>query len=62
MKLFTGADDRLRIKEIQPLAHDDFVMSATSQLIKYNDNTRAVVVYIHGFNTSFEEAAHVPHK
>jgi esterase/lipase superfamily enzyme len=56
-KLFTGGDDRLTLKEVQQLDSPEFIMSIKSELAKYDDNSRSALVYIHGFNTSFEEAA-----
>ncbi len=56
-RLSTGLDDELVLQEVKPLSRDDFLSGISSELSKFSDDKKAIVIYIHGFNTSFNEAA-----
>lgn len=50
-------DDRLRMEEVLPLTEDGFLKDVRDILAKQNLSDRSVLVYIHGYNVTFEEAA-----
>lgn len=56
-RLLTGVDDRLALDPAVVLSEDAFVRDVHSFLAGLNPSDRNVLVYIHGFNTSFDEAA-----
>ena len=47
----------LSVKELMPLAEGDFLEDIRKTLLKEKLSDRSILVYIHGFNNSFEEAA-----
>jgi esterase/lipase superfamily enzyme len=53
----TGRDDRLKLVELERLAGDLFWTSVRTALAERDMGSRDAVVFIHGFNVSFEEAA-----
>jgi len=56
-RLLTGVDDRLTLDPATALSEDAFVRDVRSFLARLDPSDRNVLVYIHGFNTSFDEAA-----
>jgi esterase/lipase superfamily enzyme len=56
-RLLTGVDDRLTLDPATALSEDAFVRDVRSFLGTLDPADRNVLVYIHGFNTSFDEAA-----
>jgi len=52
-----GSDDRLSVKEFIPLTEDNFIKDVSATLSNEALYDRSILVYIHGFNVSFEEAA-----
>lgn len=56
-RLLTGVDDRLTVDPATVLSEDAFVRDVRGFLAKLDPRDRNVLVYIHGFNTSFDEAA-----
>lgn len=50
-------DDRLWVKEVVPLTEDSFLNDIRDTLTKQNPSDRSLLVYIHGYNVTFEEAA-----
>jgi esterase/lipase superfamily enzyme len=56
-RLLTGVDDRLTLDPATVLSEDAFVRDVRSFLGTLDPADRNVLVYIHGFNTSFDEAA-----
>lgn len=58
-KLLTLTDDRLRLQQgsLQLLAEDIFWANVHQSLQEHEPNERAALVFIHGFNVSFEDAA-----
>jgi esterase/lipase superfamily enzyme len=53
----TGTDDRVRLIQLQTLAEEAFWQSIRDELAKEAESDRAALVYLHGFNVSFETAA-----
>jgi esterase/lipase superfamily enzyme len=56
-RLLTGVDDRLTLDPATVLSEGAFVRDVRSFLATLDPADRNVLVYIHGFNTSFDEAA-----
>jgi len=56
-RLLTGVDDRLTLDPATVLSEDAFVRDVRTFLATLDPSDRNVLVYIHGFNTSFDEAA-----
>ena len=56
-RLLTGVDDRLTLDPAVALSEDAFVRDVRKFLDTLDPADRNVLVYIHGFNTSFDEAA-----
>jgi len=56
-RLLTGVDDRLELDPATALSADAFVRDVRTFLGTLDPADRNVLVYIHGFNTSFDEAA-----
>ena len=51
-------DDHLKLRKISPLDSDgDFLDSLREELAAQTEAERGVLVYLHGYNTTFEEAA-----
>ncbi len=55
-RLLSGVDDRIKVEPATVLAEDAFVRDVRSFLAGLDPADRNVLVYIHGFNTSFDEA------
>jgi esterase/lipase superfamily enzyme len=56
-RLLTGVDDRLTLDPATVLSEDAFARDVRGFLGSLDPADRNVLVYIHGFNTSFDEAA-----
>lgn len=56
-RLITGVDDRLKLRDIEDLSSKQFWTSVSSQLKKLALRDRDAVVFIHGYNVSFKDAA-----
>ena len=56
-RFLTLTDDRLQLKEIQPLDSAAFWTSARNALAQVERDERVGLVFIHGFRVTFEEAA-----
>lgn len=56
-RLLTGVDDRITVDPATTLAPEAFVRDVRGFLGQLDPADRNVLVYIHGFNTSFDEAA-----
>lgn len=57
IRLLTWTDDRLRLESIDPMSQSAFLPSISSSLARRDAGKRTILVYIHGYNTTFEEAA-----
>lgn len=55
-RLLSGVDDRLTVEPATVLAEDAFVSEVRGVLARLDPADRQVLVYIHGFNTSFDDA------
>lgn len=55
-RMVTGNDDRLRIESINPLVKDKFIGSLQFLFNVIGSGSRKALIYIHGYNASFEEA------
>lgn len=56
--IFTrSAEDNVKLLRIDPLAASGFVDQIRKQLAQRDQDERSALIYIHGFNTSFEDAA-----
>lgn len=56
-RLVTGTDDRLKITSIQELAERQFWLGVADQLQQQKIGDRDAVIFVHGYNVSFEGAA-----
>ena len=56
-RLLTGIDDRITVDPATVLAPDAFTREVRAFLARLDPADRNVLVYIHGFNTSFDDAA-----
>jgi esterase/lipase superfamily enzyme len=56
-RLLTGVDDRLRVEPARVLAEAAFRAEVQSFLARLDPADRNVLVFIHGFNTTFDDAA-----
>jgi esterase/lipase superfamily enzyme len=56
-RLVTWQDDRLKIEHIQPDKFGNFFSDMQYKLSTRQPGERTALVYIHGYNTTFEEAA-----
>ena len=50
-------DDRLKVESRSIMNENDFWKSATSELAARDQGERRVLIYLHGFNNSFDDAA-----
>jgi esterase/lipase superfamily enzyme len=55
-RLYTGVDDRIALGPALGLSEDAFQREVRSVLSGLDPSDRQVLVYIHGFNTSFDDA------
>lgn len=56
-RLLSGVDDRITLEPATEMAEDVFARDVRSFLAGLDPADRNVLVYIHGFNTSFDDAA-----
>lgn len=56
-RLFSGTDDRLRVDKLTPCSTAEFDRSLGVRLAQYDTNERSVLIFIHGYNVKFNEAA-----
>jgi esterase/lipase superfamily enzyme len=56
-RLMTLKDDRLKLKDISILEEAAFWISAKKALSEWDSGERMALVFIHGFNVTFEESA-----
>jgi esterase/lipase superfamily enzyme len=56
-RLVTMTDDRLRLLGIDELQQSDYWKAITAQLAAINAVERCALIFVHGYNVSFEEAA-----
>ncbi|WP_213290540.1 alpha/beta hydrolase [Bradyrhizobium sp. sGM-13] len=56
-RLFTGVDDRLKTKSLEEYSADRFWDAISAQLAKLPVDDREAVVFVHGYNVSFADAA-----
>jgi esterase/lipase superfamily enzyme len=54
---FLKGDDRLWVREVIPLTEDSFLKDIRDTLAKESLSDRSLLVYIHGYHVTFEEAA-----
>lgn len=55
-RLFLG-DDRLKLLTVDPIRSADFYVAVSSHLSSILDSERQVVVFLHGYNVTFVQAA-----
>lgn len=56
-RLFSGTDDRLKIQALFPYSPVEFESSIGSKLLAFDQGERAVLIFIHGYNVRFGDAA-----
>ena len=56
-RLRSGIDDRLKLIEIKGMVADDYWSAISSRLAKLGISERDAVIFVHGYNVSFENAA-----
>lgn len=56
-RLVTWTDDRLKLQTIRGLDGDGFWQAVREDLTAQDDGRRQALVFLHGYNVSFEEAA-----
>jgi esterase/lipase superfamily enzyme len=56
-RLLNRADDRLKLLDIKTLVADDYWSALSEELAKVKIERRHVVIFVHGYNVSFEGAA-----
>lgn len=56
-RMIMRIDDRLKIASLQEYSTDHFWRSVTSHLGKLNIGEREAVIFVHGYNVSFSDAA-----
>lgn len=56
-RILRWTDDRLKIEKIEEIGFDAFREQVDGQLADCEEGKRHAVVFIHGYNTSFQEAA-----
>jgi esterase/lipase superfamily enzyme len=56
-RLFSGTDDKLTIVKLTPCISAEFLESLKASVEKADPAERSVLVYIHGYNTKFCDAA-----
>jgi len=56
-RLRSGIDDRLKLIEVKGMVTDDYWSAISSRLAKLEASERDAVIFIHGYNVSFENAA-----
>ncbi len=56
-RLISGTDDRLAIAKLTILSQAGFEKSVSARLKKFDSSERTVLIFIHGYNVKFSEAA-----
>ena len=56
-RFLTLTDDRLKLTEISGLEEAQFWLAVRAALADWDENDRMAMLFIHGFNATFEEAA-----
>jgi esterase/lipase superfamily enzyme len=56
-RVLTGKDDRLRLRSIEALDSTAYWRAISAQIASVNGDENFAVVFVHGYNVSFEEAA-----
>jgi esterase/lipase superfamily enzyme len=56
-RLLVLTDDRLKVRELRPQNQEEFFGSLRSAIGERSVRERQAVLYLHGYNTSFDEAA-----
>lgn len=56
-RLRSGIDDRLKVIKIKGMVADDYWSAISSRLAKLEISERDAVIFVHGYNVSFENAA-----
>jgi esterase/lipase superfamily enzyme len=56
-RLITGVDDRLKLTRIEELPSAKFWQGISSQLKELRVGDRDAIIFVHGYNVSFEDAA-----
>jgi esterase/lipase superfamily enzyme len=56
-RLRSGIDDRLKLIEIKGMVADDYWSAISSRLANLEISERDAVIFVHGYNVSFENAA-----
>jgi esterase/lipase superfamily enzyme len=56
-RLRSGIDDRLKLIEVKGMVSDDYWSAISSRLAKLEISERDAVIFVHGYNVSFENAA-----
>jgi esterase/lipase superfamily enzyme len=56
-RLFSGTDDRLKIDKLLPCSPIEFEKTIRKQLARFDEGERAALIFIHGYNVKFSEAA-----
>ncbi len=56
-RLISGQDDRLTLSRIASMERDDFWSQVAAQIAAQSPNRRHAMVFLHGYNVSFLEAA-----
>lgn len=56
-RLITLTDDRLKIIQLAEIPKNTFWLAVESHLRAHDPGTRSAIIFVHGYNVSFEEAA-----
>jgi esterase/lipase superfamily enzyme len=56
-RLLRGQDDRLKLEQVTALASARFWQAVGEELQRWDEDERQALVYVHGFNVEFSEAA-----
>jgi len=56
-RLRSGIDDRLNLIEVKGMVADEYWSAISSRLAKLETSERDAVIFVHGYNVSFENAA-----
>jgi esterase/lipase superfamily enzyme len=56
-RLFSGSDDRLELIKLMPLSPNEFEKGIRARLNKFNPGERSILIFVHGYNVKFSEAA-----
>jgi esterase/lipase superfamily enzyme len=56
-RLLTGKDDRLRLLNVEELEPGAYWKAISAHLASFDKSERNAVIFVHGYNVSFEDAA-----